>query len=98
MLNAAVAAARIGAELDATLSVDALGIYKPRPEVYALVTERFQLGPADMVFVSSNRWDVTGAPPSAFTPPGSIARTARKNTDLPPARSLPDFNGLTMFL
>src|SRR6266496_148048 len=59
MLAAAVAAARI--ELDAVLSVDAIRIYKPRPEVYALVTDRFRLPPQDIVFVSSNRWDVMGA-------------------------------------
>jgi 2-haloacid dehalogenase len=59
MLDAAVAAA--GIELDAVLSVNAIGIYKPRPEVYALATERFQSKPADIVFVSSNRWDVMGA-------------------------------------
>jgi 2-haloacid dehalogenase len=61
MLTAAVEAAGIGGDLDAVLSVDALRIYKPRPEVYALVTERFKLAPSDIVFVSSNRWDVMGA-------------------------------------
>ena len=64
MLAAAVAAARI--DLDAVLSVDAIRIYKPRPEVYALVTERFKLAPADVVFVSSNRWDVMGAATFGF--------------------------------
>ena len=59
MLGAAVTAGKI--ELDAVLSVDAIRIYKPRPEVYALVTSRFQCMPADIVFVSSNRWDVMGA-------------------------------------
>ena len=39
MLTAAVDAAKIGGDLDAVLSVDAIGIYKPRPEVYALVTD-----------------------------------------------------------
>ena len=34
---------------------------KPRPEVYALVTERFQCRPCDVTFVSSNRWDVIAA-------------------------------------
>lgn len=61
MLTAAVDSAGIGAELDATLSVDAIRIYKPRPEAYALVTETFKLRPADVLFVSSNRWDVMGA-------------------------------------
>jgi 2-haloacid dehalogenase len=59
MLTAAVAAAKI--ELDAVLSVDAIRIYKPKPEVYALVTDRFGLAPHEIVFVSSNRWDVMGA-------------------------------------
>jgi 2-haloacid dehalogenase len=64
MLAAAVAAA--GIELDAVLSVDAIRIYKPRPEVYALVTNHFTLAPADIVFVSSNRWDVMGAAAFGF--------------------------------
>ena len=36
-------------------------MYKPRPEVYALVTQAFACKPADVVFVSSNRWDIMGA-------------------------------------
>ena len=64
MLAAAVQAAKI--DLDAVLSVDALRIYKPRLEVYALVTERFKLAPSDVVFVSSNRWDVMGAAAFGF--------------------------------
>jgi 2-haloacid dehalogenase len=47
--------------LDAVLSVDVLRMYKPRPEVYRLVTDRFGVAPDDVVFVSSNRWDVMGA-------------------------------------
>jgi 2-haloacid dehalogenase len=61
MLAAAVAAAKIGGDLDAVLSVDAIGLFKPRPEVYALVTDRFGLSRREVVFVSSNRWDVMGA-------------------------------------
>jgi 2-haloacid dehalogenase len=64
MLSAAVAAAKI--DLDAVLSVDAIRIYKPRPEVYALVTDRFRLAPEEIVFVSSNRWDVMGAASFGF--------------------------------
>jgi len=66
MLAAAVDAAEIGGELDAVLSVDAIRIYKPRPEAYALVTDRFHIGPPDVVFVSSNRWDVMGAAAFGF--------------------------------
>jgi len=58
MLKGAVEAAAIGGELDAVLSVDSLKMFKPRPEVYGLVTDRFKCKPADVTFVSSNRWDV----------------------------------------
>jgi 2-haloacid dehalogenase len=66
MLAAAVEGAALGGDLDAVLSVDAIRVYKPRPEVYALVTERFGLRPGDVVFVSSNRWDVMGAAAFGF--------------------------------
>jgi 2-haloacid dehalogenase len=64
MLAAAVDAAGMAGELDAVLSVEAVRRYKPCPEVYGLVTERLNLAASDVVFVSSNRWDVMGA--SAF--------------------------------
>ena len=66
MLAAAVEAAGLKDLLDAVLSVDAIGMYKPRREVYALVTEAFGVAPADVVFVSSNRWDVMGAASFGF--------------------------------
>ena len=61
MLDGAVSAAGIGPDLDAVLSVDRLRMYKPRPEVYALVTDRFNVKPREIIFVSSNRWDIMGA-------------------------------------
>jgi 2-haloacid dehalogenase len=66
MLEAAVTAARIGADLDAVLSVDAIRIYKPQPAVYAMVTDRFSAVTTDIAFVSSNRWDVMGATAFGF--------------------------------
>lgn len=58
MLDGAVDGAKLGGELDAVLSVDALKMFKPRPEVYGLVTDHFRCKPGDVTFVSSNRWDV----------------------------------------
>lgn len=58
MLQGAVETAGVGGDLDAVLSVDVLKMFKPRPEVYALVTDHFRCAPADVTFVSSNRWDV----------------------------------------
>jgi 2-haloacid dehalogenase len=61
MLAAAVKAAGIGADLDAVLSVDVIRMFKPRPEVYALITKHFAVPPGEVMFVSSNRWDIMGA-------------------------------------
>jgi 2-haloacid dehalogenase len=92
MLSAAVAAA--GIDLDAVLSVDAIRIYKPRPEVYALVADRFKLAPADIVFVSSNRWDVMGATAFGFRT-AWINRTGMPEEYEPaPAAVLADLGGL----
>ena len=66
MLKGAVEAANIGADLDAVLSIDVLRMYKPRREVYALVTDHFKCTPQDVTFVSSNRWDVMGAQSFGF--------------------------------
>ena len=66
MLKGAVDAANIGADLDAVLSIDVLRMYKPRREVYALVTDHFKCMTQDVTFVSSNRWDVMGAQAFGF--------------------------------
>jgi 2-haloacid dehalogenase len=61
MLNAAVAGADFTGLFDAVLSIEALGLFKPRPEVYRLAVERLEV-PADRIlFVSANGWDVAGA-------------------------------------
>src|SRR5436305_5167227 len=64
MLDGAVTAAGIGGYLDTVLSVDMIRIYKPRREIYAMAADALGIAPADIAFVSSNRWDVMGA--SAF--------------------------------
>lgn len=66
MLDAAVEASGIGPLLEAAFSVDPLRIYKPRPEVYALVTDGLRVSVQDVIFVSSNRWDIMGAASFGF--------------------------------
>ncbi|MGB6538410.1 MAG: haloacid dehalogenase type II [Xanthobacteraceae bacterium] len=66
MLEAAVEASGLGGLLDAVYSVDTVRLYKPRPEVYALVTNGLNLPAQDIVFVSSNRWDIMGATAFGF--------------------------------
>ena len=64
MLNAAVANAGIGHLLDAVLSVEEVGIYKPHPKVYQLAVDRFGVDAGAILFLSSNAWDAHAA--SAF--------------------------------
>lgn len=66
MLKGAVDAVGLAGDLDAVLSVDALKMFKPRPEVYGLVTDSFKCTPGAVTFVSSNRWDVMGAAAFGF--------------------------------
>ncbi|MFO1321873.1 MAG: haloacid dehalogenase type II [Burkholderiales bacterium] len=66
MLNAVVANAGLASRLDAVLSVDSLGIYKPHPSVYAMVTHRLGRTADDIAFVSSNFWDIAGATSFGF--------------------------------
>ncbi|MBF9044853.1 haloacid dehalogenase type II [Rhodobacterales bacterium HKCCE4037] len=57
MLDGAVRSAGIGGDLDAVLSVEDVGIFKPDARVYDLVGARFDCAPSEVLFVSSNGWD-----------------------------------------
>jgi 2-haloacid dehalogenase len=96
MLKGAVGAAAIGGDLDAVLSVDVLKMFKPRPEVYGLVTDHFKCRPGDVTFVSSNRWDVMAGVRVGFR--GIWVNRAKlpdEYLDFPPARKLNDLGALT---
>ncbi|MCK8515930.1 haloacid dehalogenase type II [Methylonatrum kenyense] len=47
--------------LDRILSVDTLGIYKPDPRVYQLAVDALEVPADQILFHSSNAWDVAGA-------------------------------------
>ena len=61
MLEAAVKSAGIGEQLDAVLSVEAVGVFKPHAKVYDMVQDRFGCARDEVLFVSSNGWDIAGA-------------------------------------
>jgi 2-haloacid dehalogenase len=64
MLDAAVKGARLEGLLDAVLSVEEVGVYKPHPKVYQLAVDRLSLPASAIAFQSSNAWDAYAA--SAF--------------------------------
>jgi 2-haloacid dehalogenase len=61
MLSALVKNSGIDAYLDATISVDGARKFKPHPDCYALVERALGVKNDEVVFVSSNGFDVAGA-------------------------------------
>jgi 2-haloacid dehalogenase len=64
MLSSLVDAARFGPMIDAVLSVEEVGVYKPHRRVYQLAVDRLGVLASGIVFLSSNAWDAHAA--SAF--------------------------------
>lgn len=105
MLSAAIENAHIGPFLDAVISVEEVGVFKPHPKVYQRAVDRLSVAPAQIVFISSNAWDAWAA--SAFGMrvvwcnrygqrrerlPGSPDAEIRTLAELPPLL-LPDSQG-----
>ncbi|MDU8946199.1 haloacid dehalogenase type II [Ovoidimarina sediminis] len=66
MLEGAVRSAGVAESLDAILSVEDVGIFKPDRRVYDMVGTRFGTEPGEVLFVSSNGWDAAGAAAYGF--------------------------------
>ena len=61
MLADAIRSAGLDGTLDAALSVEDVGVYKPADAVYEMVGARFDCAPGEVLFVSSNCWDACAA-------------------------------------
>lgn len=61
MLQRAVESAGMTTLLDQVISVDAVRQFKTSPQSYALVQQHFEVAKNEVLFVSSNGWDVLGA-------------------------------------
>jgi 2-haloacid dehalogenase len=66
MLEGAVKSAGLSSVLDDILSVEDVGIFKPDPRVYQMVCDRFKCETNEVLFVSSNGWDASGASKFGF--------------------------------
>lgn len=95
MIAAAVASAGIGPVLDAVLTVEAVGVFKPHPSVYDLVGQHFGTRPEDVLFVSSNGWDAAAAAGYGFrTVWVNRAGEARDRLWAEPAHEVRDLTGI----
>lgn len=95
MLDGAVNSAGIGDLLDAVLSVESVGIFKPDARVYDLVGEKFGCTRNDVLFVSSNGWDAAAATGYGFVT-AWVNRGGDPVDRLPwtPAQQLVDLTGI----
>jgi 2-haloacid dehalogenase len=66
MLAAAAGNSGIADLLDAVLSVEEVGVFKPHPSVYRLASDGLQLAPDRICFLSSNGWDAYAAKAFGF--------------------------------
>lgn len=73
MLASLVATSKLDRTLDSILSVDAARAFKPAPQAYALVEKDLGVARDEVVFISSNGFDVCGAKSFGFT----VVRVAR---------------------
>jgi 2-haloacid dehalogenase len=102
MLQAAVQSAGLDSLLDASLSVDDVGIYKPDARVYQMAVDRLGVKKQEICFLSSNGWDAKGAAHFGFKVawinrfnretdrlPGDLATIIHRLDELPPLLGLP---------
>lgn len=96
MLRQVAVSTKVGPLLDAVLSVEEVGVYKPHPKVYQLAVDRLGVPAAALAFVSANAWDAyaaqafgmravwcnrQGQPPERL--PGQPARVVQSLAELP---------------
>ena len=99
MLDSAVQNAGLDAAFDALLSVESVGVYKPDTRVYQLAVDQFDLRREQILFLSSNAWDVAGAASFGFQVVW-INRFDQPHERLPdrPKAQLTDLGGLPALL
>jgi len=66
MLAAAAGNSGIDGILDAILSVEQVGVFKPHPSVYGLPVNKFGIPASSMCFLSSNGWDAYAAKSNGY--------------------------------
>jgi len=95
MLATAATAAGIEQILNAVISIEDAGIYKPSPRVYQLAVDRLGVAKENICFVSSNGWDAMGAAAFGFQV-AWVNRAGQKPETLgfPPKAILKDLKGL----
>ncbi len=67
MLNELAKNTSLDMHLDDIISVDDYKVYKPKPDAYDLVAKKLDFDKEEILFISSNGWDVAGSKAYGFT-------------------------------
>ena len=91
MLNTLVRNTGLDTILDATISINSKKIFKPSPDAYTLIKFHLGIAPDDVLFVSSNPFDVCGTKSFGLNvawiervTPGAMALICRTNNVVAP--------------
>ena len=57
MLEAVFTHAGLEGSIERILSVEAVGVFKPHPDIYRLAVDSFEVPADQILFMSSNTWD-----------------------------------------
>jgi 2-haloacid dehalogenase len=99
MLVSGLNSTGLSERIDTVLSVEKVGVFKPHPSVYKLVTDQFEVGPKAVCFVSGNGWDVAGAAGFGFRVAWvNRGASAREHLPAGPDAELTDLSGLPALL
>lgn len=67
MLDQLVVRTGLDKFLEGVLSADTIQLFKPKPEIYQLAVDFLGISKNEILFVSSNAWDIAGAKSFGFT-------------------------------
>ena len=91
MLTSSITQGACSELIEANLSADTVGVFKPDPKVYQLACDHLDAKPEEICFFSSNGWDIAGASAFGFnTIWVNRAGAAAERLPHGPAHTLPD--------
>ena len=66
MLKKTIINSNLDQYFDSIFSVDTIRVFKPNPKVYEYAANKLERRPKEIVFFSSNSWDIAGASSFGF--------------------------------
>ncbi|GAA3733180.1 haloacid dehalogenase type II [Salinicoccus jeotgali] len=99
MIHPLVSGSRIEPHIDKVISADGIKQYKPAAPAYAYALDQLGVTRDEVLFMSSNSWDIMGAASFGFhTAWINRARSQPDNLDIQPEKAYTDLKGILEWL